>query len=282
MASEYEQAVATLYQAAPEAFISERQRLAAELKEGGDKAGAAKLAKLARPALSAWAVNQLWWHARAEFEQLFETAQQLRAGKLAASVAHREAVAKLTRRAQQLLTEAQHPANETTLRRVTLTLSSLAAAGGFEPDLPGALARDREPAGFEAFGASASEVDQAAAEPRPKPAQRAHAPAHTPAKEAAGRRAAEHHAAEKARREAAARKRHEAEARARLVAEQREASAALHSAKAALTQREAERAHAAKALAASEKELERARSAWESAAQRVAALKRAVGGDHEA
>jgi hypothetical protein len=279
MASEYEQAVATLYQAAPEAFVAERQRLAAELKGSGDKSGAAKLAKLPRPALSAWVVNQLWWHARPDFQKLFEAAKQLRAGKLAARAAHREGMAKLTRRAQQLLSEASHPANEATLRRVTMTLSSLAVAGGFEPDLPGALAKDREPAGFEALGAvSNEEGEPGQAKPRPKPAQRTGAPA----KEDTTQRAASHHAADKARREAALRERQEAEAHARLVARQREANTALHSAKAALTQREAEYAHAAKTLASAEKELERARSALQSAEQCVAALKPSSHGEHEA
>ncbi|MEP7048945.1 MAG: hypothetical protein ABJB12_01270 [Pseudomonadota bacterium] len=273
MASEYEKATATLYQAAPEVFATERQRLVAELKGNGDKSGAAKLAKLARPTLSAWAVNQLWWHARSDFEQLFETAKELRAGKLAARAAHREGVAKLTRRAQRLLSEAGHPGNEATLRRVTMTLSGLAAAGGFEPDLPGALTKDRAPAGFEAFGVGMGE--QAEQTPAPKPHGPAHAaPPRAPAKaDTAAQRAREHQAAEQARREAAARKKKEAEAHARLIAEGREARAALHSAKATLTKSEAEHAHAAKALAAAEQDLKHARSVVQRAEERVAALK---------
>jgi uncharacterized membrane protein YdfJ with MMPL/SSD domain len=38
------------------------------------------------------------------------------------------------------------------LRRVTQTLSALAATGGFDPDPPGALSADRDPPGFEAVG----------------------------------------------------------------------------------------------------------------------------------
>ena len=76
----YEQAVEALYQAPHEAFVSKRQELAAELKGAGDKTNAARLLKLQRPSISAWAVNQLWWHARSAFDALFETAEQVRAG----------------------------------------------------------------------------------------------------------------------------------------------------------------------------------------------------------
>ncbi|MEO8179892.1 MAG: hypothetical protein ABI895_13750, partial [Deltaproteobacteria bacterium] len=70
MALVYSDAVAALYQSSQEVFVSERKRLAAELKASGDKAGAASLGKLGRPTLSAWAVNQLWWRARPLFEEL--------------------------------------------------------------------------------------------------------------------------------------------------------------------------------------------------------------------
>ena len=76
MSLSYEQAVAALYQAAPESFVAERKRLTTELKTAGDKTGAAALAKLPRPTITAWAVNQLWWRERDEFEELFASALQ--------------------------------------------------------------------------------------------------------------------------------------------------------------------------------------------------------------
>lgn len=45
-----------------------------------------------------------------------------------------------------MLSEGGHSANDATLRRVTMTLSALAAAGSFEPDRPGALTKNPEPA----------------------------------------------------------------------------------------------------------------------------------------
>jgi hypothetical protein len=150
----YDEAVASLFQVPLEQFVGERKRLAGELKAAGDKDGAARLAKLARPPISAWVVDQLWWHARAGFEALFETAQQLRDGKLDAMAAHRDAIAALRVRAAKILTDAEHGATEATLRRVTQTLSALAASGGWDPDPPGALSADRDPPGFEAVGIS--------------------------------------------------------------------------------------------------------------------------------
>ncbi|HEU4732921.1 MAG TPA: hypothetical protein VFT22_33735 [Kofleriaceae bacterium] len=148
----YDDAVASLYQVPVDRFVAERKRLAGELKAAGDKEAAARLMKLGRPPISAWVVDQLWWQARGVFEALFETAQRLREGRLDAMAAHREAIAKLRAEAVKILAEAEHGATEATLRRVTQTLSALAAAGGWDPDPPGALSADRDPPGFEAIG----------------------------------------------------------------------------------------------------------------------------------
>lgn len=191
----YDEALAALYQAPLRSFVEERKRLAAELKASGDAAAGARLTKLARPTLSAWAVNQLWWHARSQFEQLFRSAEQLRSGDLSATTSHRDAISELRVCAGALLAEAGHAANEPTLRRVATTLSALAAHGGFEPDPPGALSADRDPPGFQALGIAPA--PEAAERPRAEPA----------APPAAGRsdREASELAAEQARaREAAA------------------------------------------------------------------------------
>ncbi|MBA3454775.1 MAG: hypothetical protein H0T42_16935 [Deltaproteobacteria bacterium] len=150
--SAYDDAVAELYQAPHGSFVAERKRLAGELKAAGDKASAARFAKLGRPTISAWAVNQLWWHAHDAFETLFETAAKLRKGGLAASGPHREAIAKLRARAARILGDAGHAATEGTLRKVTQTLAALAATGSWDPDPAGTISADRDPPGFEAIG----------------------------------------------------------------------------------------------------------------------------------
>ena len=143
-----DEAVRELYQAPLERFVAERKRLAGELRAAGDKAAASELLAKKRPSISAWAVNQLYWHARDAFDELLDSAQRLRGGHLDAQTAHRDALAKLRKRASAFLRDAGHAASEGTLRRVTTTLAAIAATGGWEPDLPGALVEDREPPGF--------------------------------------------------------------------------------------------------------------------------------------
>jgi hypothetical protein len=167
MAITHAEAVAALYQSAQESFVAQRKRLAAELKEAGDKAGATRLAKLARPSLSAWAVNQLWWRERPLFDELLASSERLRKGDRNASSAQRATLAALRARAAAILSDDGHAATDATLRRVTTTLSALAAIGGFEPDAPGALSGDRDPPGFEAmdgFGGFAATEPEVQAE----------------------------------------------------------------------------------------------------------------------
>ena len=216
MSARYEDAVTELYRAPHAAFVTERKRLAGELKAAGDKDGAAKLAKLTRPPVSAWTVNQLWWHDRDAFKAMLATAERLREGELGAGPAHRDAIAKLRARAAAILEGDGHAASEATLRRVTTTLSAIAAAGGFEPDPPGALTEDRDPPGFETMGLAAE------AAPRPAPAK---PPAKAKAANDNGESDDEEPSAAELRRQAAEEKRRhsaeEAQRRAEVAAEQR-------------------------------------------------------------
>lgn len=201
MSAAFDAARSRLFQAELGDFVAERKRLAAELKAAGDAKGAAELSKLARPPVSAWTVNQLWWKERDAFEALIEAAARVKSGDRDASKQHREALAELRERATALLKEAGNAASDGTLRRIATTLAALAASGGFEPDPAGALTADRDPPGFETFVASAA----------PKPSQAA---------------------PETARRdEAAAQRRAEEEERKRRAAERQRLSSALQDAK---------------------------------------------------
>ncbi|RYZ07765.1 MAG: hypothetical protein EOO73_10560 [Myxococcales bacterium] len=190
----YDDAVTALYRAPFADFVAERKRLAAELKATGDKDGSARLAKLARPPVSAWAVNQLWWEARDDFEQLIAVAARVKSGDRDASKAHRTQLTKLRDQAAELLRGAGNAAAEATLRRVTTTLSAIAAQGDFGPDAPGALSADRDPPGFEALGfagAPARVSPPPAAEKSPSAAEARHAEAEQRRLEAERRRAEE-------------------------------------------------------------------------------------------
>ncbi len=271
MPTSYDDALLELYRVPHSTFVTERKRLAGELKAAGDKEGAAKLGKLPRPPVSAWAVNQLWWHDRAALEARLATAERLRAGDLGAAAAHREAIARLRARAEEILEGAGHGASEATLRRVTTTLAAIAAAGGFAPDPPGALTADRDPPGFETMGIAA---EAAAAAPRPAgPTQPARAASPAPESEAAGeiedelaaarrRRAAEderRRAAEEAA-EQAAEERRRAEEAERRRAERERVAAALRTATGEVErlERDLEKLHAS--ISATEDRLERARA----------------------
>lgn len=270
MAIGYEQGLAQLFQASQESFVAERKRIAAEVKASGDKAGAARLAKLGRPPISAWAVNQLWWQAQAEMEELFEEAARQRKGEPAAGNEYRRQLAALRARASEILQAGGHGANETTLRRVTMTLAALAAAGSFAPDSPGALSSDRDPPGFEAaFGeavaASAQEDERSETKTERQQARREKAEAGAAAQAHAKRQAAEREEARQ-RLEAEARERRRLEAeRAQRRAERARLKAALNTAKRELEARERAVAERREALSAAEQALDRARVAAEEA-----------------
>ena len=159
----YDDAVATLFQASLGDFVAERKRLAAALKAAGDVAASARLAKLGRPSVSAWAVNQLWWQQREAFDALLAAAKRVKTGDREAGKAHREALARLREHATRILQEAGNAATEPTLRRLLTTLSSVAAIGGFQPDPPGALVADRDPPGFETLGFAGAAASRAPA-----------------------------------------------------------------------------------------------------------------------
>jgi hypothetical protein len=231
--SEYDEAVEALYRSPLSDFVAERKRLAAELKAAGDKDAAARISKLVRPPVSAWVVNQLWWREQSAFEALLAAAARVKGGDREASQAHRQALNQLREVATQLLRDSGNAASESTLRRVTTTLSAVAANGGFEPDAPGTLSADRDPPGFETlgFGTTATSVET----PRVDvPAAGALTHEKTRAQEAEAKRAAE---AERRRAEEAERQRRLAE-RARLSKLLREATALCES-----RQRELARLH---------------------------------------
>jgi hypothetical protein len=221
----YDDAVNELFRAPHAEFVTERKRLAAELKAAGDKAGSTKLGKVNRPPISAWAVNQLWNQERDAFDKLLETAERLRDGDLGGTAAHREALSALRGKAAAILTAADHSATEATLRRIQTTLSAIAATGSFEPDEPGQLTDDRDPPGFEAAGipglaASVAKAKDDKDDDDDKPKKAA---------ADAKRRADAAEAAEKA--EAAAERRRAEEAKSKKVAERHRHEAALATAK---------------------------------------------------
>ncbi len=252
----YDDAVDALYQAPLDVFVAQRKQLAAALKAAGDKEGAARLAKRARPPASAWVVNQLWWQARPAFEAMFASAARLRAGALdgTATAAHREAIAALRAGAATRLAEAGHGATEAVLRRVTTTLAALAVDGGFGAERAGTLAEDRESPGFAAAGVTVLSDRPAAAAVSP-PTKTEHVAAEADARvtpepahqvgrvDGAAQRRAEQEAAEVARAAAAAERHAREQEAARRAAERHRLETELRAARGDATLADKDVAH---------------------------------------
>lgn len=146
-------------------FTQARNALAAELKKAGRQAEADEVKALPKPSASAWAVNQLYWRFRPDFDRLLDAGERLRAAQSAqlargaAGVrepvaARRDAVAALLRAAERVLHDGGHGATRDTLRRVTSTLEALSVYGSL-PAAPraGRLVADVETPGFETVAA---------------------------------------------------------------------------------------------------------------------------------
>jgi colicin import membrane protein len=192
---------------------------------------------------------------------MFASAAKLRAGDLSARDEHRRVMAKLSAHARKLLSDGGHAASEGTVRRVEATLAGLAALGSFDPEPAGALAKDRDPPGFEAFGSANATEDS---EPT---AEHEHAPgkAKPSARDDAAEAKRAHAEAQRVRQEAEAERKRAAEARAKKQAALRELESQVRAAQHALAEREREQERAAKALAAAAAEVENARATLASA-----------------
>jgi hypothetical protein len=132
-------------------FVEERKRLVVGLRTSGHKAAATALAKVNRPTLASWAINQLVRRAPVEVSAMFATAARVRLGDFAATGEHRQTIARLSALATELLREHAQPTSEATLRRITTSLQALSAYGDFAPDLPGRMIADRDPPGFDSM-----------------------------------------------------------------------------------------------------------------------------------
>lgn len=151
-----------LYQLPLAAFVAARNRLAATVKARGDREGAERVRSLAKPSVPAWAVNQVFWTARADFERAMEASRRLHARQHTAGPsagaelreagqARREAMAAVLRKAEACLTEGGHAATPAVMQRVSATLEALSAEREGAAPL-GRLEKEREPPGFETFG----------------------------------------------------------------------------------------------------------------------------------
>jgi hypothetical protein len=144
-------------------FTSARNALAARLKKTGRGEEATRVKALAKPSVSAWAVNQLYWNHREAFERLiaagerFHKAQTSRSAEKAADMrealeARRDAITDLSDLATALLRDLDQNPSLDTVRRITTTLEGMSAyAQRSDGPQPGRLTHDVDAPGFESL-----------------------------------------------------------------------------------------------------------------------------------
>ncbi|HKF59002.1 MAG TPA: hypothetical protein VKJ45_26410 [Blastocatellia bacterium] len=143
-------------------FTGARNDLAARLKRGGNADDAKVVKALAKPPVSAWAVNQLYWNHREAFDRLLAAGQRFGDAQASGTGGQtalreslderREALSRLSDLATALLSDGGHNAAPDTIHRITTTLEALSAYASLsEGPTPGRLTRDLDPPGFEAL-----------------------------------------------------------------------------------------------------------------------------------
>lgn len=128
-----------LYGLPLERFVPERTALVRSLRDEGQREEAARVGKLPKPSIAAWAVNQLVRTQRRAISDLFEAGDALQKAQTdllsgrsdggalrTAADQERAAVEALMERAQGLLSSEGHELSQTTLDRVADTLHAAA------------------------------------------------------------------------------------------------------------------------------------------------------------
>jgi hypothetical protein len=281
--------LAALYRGPLAEFIDARNRLATRLRQAGDTGESARVKALPKPTAPAWALNQVYWHAREDYDRLIAAGdalrglqQQMLGGRSVdpreAMEKRQQAVRQVVDRAVRFLADAGQPATDATRQRLNVTADALATWGS-QPQgyVHGRLDRDIDPPGFAALAALGPPAlrlvksGRGAAELQaPAPAERGLPPARpAAAPKAASRgstRAAEPTAAEKAAARRAAEKAAQEAARAR-EAERRRLARALQDAEREVRVRTVARDRAANALSG-------AAAGLQSTTREIAALER--------
>src|SRR5512133_1957972 len=130
-----------LYQLPLDEFVRARNDLASRLGAEGRAEASLRVHALGKPPVSAWAVNQLYWQARAAYDALMAAGRALRDAQQASLAGRRSDVREADRardaalraalqRTLELLAAAGHPATPAMRVRVATDLEALAAYGG--------------------------------------------------------------------------------------------------------------------------------------------------------
>jgi hypothetical protein len=142
-------------------FVAVRNRIAAGLRDAGDRDAAAEVKALRKPSVVVWALNQLARSERAGVRALLKAAEEMRrvqSGRRRGSVADAqqalsEATHRLARQGAELLAATGSPPSDAVVRRLDAALAA-AAASPDAADLlrAGRLLEEPEAAGFGGIG----------------------------------------------------------------------------------------------------------------------------------
>jgi hypothetical protein len=275
-------------------FVAERNALAAALRRERRAADSARVKGLTRPSLPAWAVNQVFWQARADFDRLTAAGDRMREAQRQAlggrdvdqrepSRERQQAVRAFVDRAVALMRAAGQTVTDATRQRIAVSADAIAAYGSRPRAYrPGRMEQELDPPGFETLAALASgapplRLVKPARDERPStpsaPGGAAGGPA-APEEKTRARALAD------AEREAGRRRREALkEARTSLEAQERELERAQRierGAAAGLKELRAELDPLRRQLATLEKKVQAAESELDAAQTRVTALKETV------
>ena len=166
--TDLESRIDALYALPLDEFVLRRNALASELKRDEREEEAAEVKKLTRPSLAAWALNQVYWHARPDYDRLIAAGDRMREVQRRALSGHKVDLDEVTRERQQavrtvvdragsLLLDAGQPATDATRQKIAATADTVAAYGSRPQEYtPGRLERELVPPGFEALAGLAT------------------------------------------------------------------------------------------------------------------------------
>jgi len=173
-----------LYELPLDEFTAARNALASRVKAAGDGGGAARVKAMAKPSVSAWAVNQLYWRVRPDFDAVVKAgdAQRLaeqrrlagaKADARAAGAARDAAIARALKTIDGLAAKAGVFLGPPIRQRIKNTLEAIATEGSARATpFNGRLVEDVETTGFAALAALAAMAPPPPEEQR-RPAGRA-------------------------------------------------------------------------------------------------------------
>lgn len=144
-------------------FTAARNTLAGQLKKSGRADEANFVKALGKPSISAWAVNQLYWKHRQEFDRLIATGERFRQAQTSrvaqkgadmrvALDQRRDVLSHISNLATELLRDAGHNPAPDTMLRITATLEAMSVYAAIsDGPRPGRLSNDVDPPGFESL-----------------------------------------------------------------------------------------------------------------------------------